>query len=86
MNICKFGQNISTGSEDNAWKLYLDISKCWRDLEYKAKVNSFCPPNNVSIQVGQSISTGSEDNAWKLYLDISKCRCDLEYKAKVTKI
>ena len=38
MYLCKFGQNPSTGSEDNAWKPYLDISKCQCDLENKVKV------------------------------------------------
>ena len=59
MYICKFGQNPSTSSEDNAQKPYFAQFKvpltALCDLENKVKVTKIInyspPPSNVSMQV-----------------------------------
>ena len=56
MYLWEFGQNQSTGSEDNAWKPYFGYFKVpvwsWKLGQcHQNLINSSPPPNNVSMQV-----------------------------------
>ena len=87
MYLCRFGQNPSTGSEDNARKPYFGHFSASVTLKIRLrslKSGQLFPllPTMYMCQFGQNPSTSSEDNAQKPYFGHSKCHCDLENKVK----
>ena len=65
-----FGQNPSTGSEDNAWKPYFEFQKTAVTMKNKVmvtkkRISPLPLPTMYLCKFDQNPATGSEDNAWK---------------------